>query len=263
MNALFLSWLVRRRELRRWRKEHCAGEGQGGDCSGHWSHTPGLTDSPRHKSRWVFPSNYAPSQWLQTLVWQNLSRAKNCTWNVKKGKEECSTCGIMYRWLKVKNYGSNTSCQTLSAQAESSSSGGLCYTTHTQGDSPILSAVTVSHHPWLLLKLEAASPWLTPSLTPLGKGQAAVGECLAEVGMILKAASLPRAPQHCAACNGSAGHHGPKSTSEGCPYLCYNCLPFHSPPQAQPLIHSHTFFGKEIHTHTYWNKNTNILQKAQ
>lgn len=40
------------------------------------THTPGLTDSPRHESRRVFPSDYAPARWLQTLVWQNLTRAE-------------------------------------------------------------------------------------------------------------------------------------------------------------------------------------------
>lgn len=102
----------------------------------------------------------------------------------------------MYRWLKVKNYGSNTSCQILSAQAESSSSGALCYTTHSLGDSLILSQQWVS-----LANHGCTSSWRQPA-----SGSPPVchswprertgccflpEECLAQVGMIPKAASSP------------------------------------------------------------------------
>lgn len=261
-----------------------------GDCTGRLSQRPGFADSPRHKRRRVFSSNYILAEWLQIPVWQTFARAKHCTWNAKKREGEmlclcgrATICRDDWRW---KITGQTNSCQTISVQVESNGSGALCWTLTGLTVSPsspsnmcLLPSIAAPQLP----KLDAASLWVTHrpdhpwSKERKGCCSLLPEECLAQARIISKAASSPGAPSvhplqpATGKCISLIELDGSKRHVRG---LCLSVLrltlsSFHLTSRGQPVFHLRTFFGKYIliyinkYLHTYLNQNTNILQKAQ
>lgn len=216
-----------------------------GDCTGHLSQRPRFADSPRHKCRWIFSSNYILAQWLQILVWQTFARAKHCTWNAKKREGEmlclcgrATICRHDWRW---KITGQTNNCQTISVQVESNGSGALCWTLTGLTVSPsspsnmcLLPSIAAPQLP----RLDAASLWVThrPDHPGQRKGKAAALFCLRNV--LHKRELFPKQPHpqehpvctHCSLQRVNASPWlnwmGPKDMSEVCACLYYNWLSF-------------------------------------